>query len=127
CQLRASISCLNHSRFLASMAHQPFLVAAGLSLHPARRQPIRHWSDDFRLVDYHDLGGLWHGARLNFLLWGFWHGLALVVAHAWHRSIRLRGTIPRPLSWALTMAVVFYGWLLFRGHNVGDLWQWACR
>lgn len=26
------------------------------------------------------LGGLWHGARWNFVLWGLWHGLALLVS-----------------------------------------------
>ncbi|MBV9948830.1 MAG: MBOAT family protein [Myxococcales bacterium] len=32
------------------------------------------------------LGGLWHGASWNFVLWGALHGGALVVTRAWQRS-----------------------------------------
>jgi alginate O-acetyltransferase complex protein AlgI len=70
------------------------------------------------------LGGLWHGAQLNFLLWGLWHGLALAIAHLWHRSQLFGGRLPRPVSWAMTMVVVFYGWMLFRASSVDDLWNW---
>jgi len=31
------------------------------------------------------LSGLWHGAGLNFLVWGLWHGLLLVGHRAWSR------------------------------------------
>jgi alginate O-acetyltransferase complex protein AlgI len=55
------------------------------------------------------LGGLWHGASWNFVAWGVWHGTGLVWQRLW------RGGRPgRLLSWVLTMAFVFYGWLLFR-------------
>lgn len=63
------------------------------------------------------LGGLWHGAAWNFVLWGLWHGTGLALT----RNRRLTGLlnlVPRPLrgttSWALTMGFVFYGWMLFR-------------
>src|SRR5512143_887354 len=42
------------------------------------------------------LGGLWHGAGLNFVLWGALHGLALVV----HRALGRRGDPERPLEWS---------------------------
>ena len=29
------------------------------------------------------LGGLWHGAGWTFVLWGFYHGLLLLLNHAW--------------------------------------------
>src|SRR5688572_19864233 len=57
------------------------------------------------------LGGLWHGAAWNFVLWGAWHGAGLMIYRAWTSSAR---TVPRGLSWLLTMIFVFYGWLLFR-------------
>lgn len=70
------------------------------------------------------LGGLWHGARVNFLLWGWWHGLALCIVHSWQAGWGQRYRIPRPLGWILTMGVVFYGWLFFRAGDMDDLWRW---
>jgi hypothetical protein len=31
------------------------------------------------------LGGLWHGSRWTFAIWGAMHGLALIVHREWHR------------------------------------------
>jgi D-alanyl-lipoteichoic acid acyltransferase DltB (MBOAT superfamily) len=60
------------------------------------------------------LGGLWHGAAWNFVLWGAWHGLALVVQREWSRRARL----PRIAAWFLTLSTVGYGWLLFRAGSM---------
>jgi alginate O-acetyltransferase complex protein AlgI len=37
------------------------------------------------------LGGLWHGARWNFVLWGLWHGLALIAVGRGSRRSRTSG------------------------------------
>ena len=78
------------------------------------------------------LGGLWHGAALNYIFWGLWHGLGLLI-HRWWEGNRTpkagspRGgesAVPRksPLGWAVswlaTMAFVFYGWLVFRSGSM---------
>ncbi len=70
------------------------------------------------------LGGLWHGARLNFLLWGFLHGAALVVVHLWRGRAGGWFRLPVVVSWLLTTGVVFYGWLLFRAGSTDDLYAW---
>jgi D-alanyl-lipoteichoic acid acyltransferase DltB (MBOAT superfamily) len=62
------------------------------------------------------LGGLWHGARWNFVLWGAWHGLALVLHRRNHQSSE-RPRSFRPLGWLATMFVVLYGWMLFRAES----------
>jgi D-alanyl-lipoteichoic acid acyltransferase DltB (MBOAT superfamily) len=67
------------------------------------------------------LGGLWHGASWNFVLWGGLHGLALVVAHAWrsaHQAMGLRWPIP-PVAgivtaWLATQIFVLLCWIPFR-------------
>ncbi|MFO0809675.1 MAG: MBOAT family protein [Gemmataceae bacterium] len=68
------------------------------------------------------LGGLWHGASWNFVVWGALHGLLLIV----HRSFRSwcegRLEVSRLLEtsagWSLrvatTFAVVTAGWVFFR-------------
>ena len=68
--------------------------------------------------------GLWHGAAWNFVLWGLWHGLGLTV----HRIVcptpnaeRQTSTSVKTLSWAATMAFVFYGWLLFRARSLEQI------
>lgn len=63
------------------------------------------------------LGGLWHGAAMNFVLWGGWHGLALVLTRPSGGKTDQRTPTPRwriVLGRAVTLLVVLYGWLLFR-------------
>jgi alginate O-acetyltransferase complex protein AlgI len=57
------------------------------------------------------LGGLWHGAGWNFVIWGGMHGLALVAHREWERS-GLR--MPRPLGILLTFWWVCLAWIFFR-------------
>ena len=77
------------------------------------------------------LSGLWHGAGLQFLLFGVLHGVALVINHAW-RLVRpriwpdtghyLRST--RPIAWTLTFLVVVVALIWFHAASVaagGDI------
>ncbi len=59
------------------------------------------------------LCGFWHGASLNFLLWGMYHGLFLVL----ERAFRGRGTRIRFLGHLYTLLVVMFGWVLFRAET----------
>jgi D-alanyl-lipoteichoic acid acyltransferase DltB (MBOAT superfamily) len=80
------------------------------------------------------LGGLWHGAAWNFVLWGLWHGAGLAL----HRALRPGAdanatTTPSPmdrparhraaLGWLGTMAFVFYGWMLFRARSAAHVFS----
>lgn len=66
------------------------------------------------------LGGLWHGAAWNFAFWGLFHGICLMINHAWqalmqwayHRGRQLR--LPRGAAWVLTFLAVSVGWVFFR-------------
>ncbi len=58
------------------------------------------------------LSGLWHGASANFVLWGAFHGAALLIHRVW--SERRPAPAPKLIGWAATMTVVLFGWLLFR-------------
>lgn len=63
------------------------------------------------------LGGLWHGAAWNFVLWGLWHGLGLALTRSGLFGFRC----PRPLAWLATLLFVFYGWLLFRASSFNQI------
>ncbi len=63
------------------------------------------------------LGGLWHGAAWNFVLWGGMHGVALVIHRAW----RQRGLkMPVLLGWFLTFMFVNFSWVFFRAISFED-------
>ncbi len=57
------------------------------------------------------LGGLWHGAGLNFVLWGALHGAALSIHRGWSR-MGLR--MPRRAGQILTLLFVSLAWVPFR-------------
>lgn len=57
------------------------------------------------------LGGLWHGAAWNFVIWGLFHaGLIL----AWRGAGLLNVRSIKPLGTLLTFALVWTGWVFFR-------------
>ncbi len=58
------------------------------------------------------LGGLWHGASLNFILWGAFHGTGLSAEHAIDGRIGRR--TPAWLRWFVVFNLVVLGWILFR-------------
>ena len=69
------------------------------------------------------LGGLWHGAAWNFVIWGAYHGVLLSI----YRALGIRteaGSYPRVV--VLLLGILMFhltciGWLLFRAQNVGTI------
>lgn len=68
------------------------------------------------------LGGLWHGAAWNFVAWGLWQAMGLIVNRFWVEKISARRfTLPGGIAWLLTMAFTLYGWLLFRSNSADQV------
>lgn len=61
------------------------------------------------------LTGLWHGAGYNYILWGLFHGLLIVLERAGLSKILKKN---RGLSWLYAMLAVNTGWILFRNENL---------
>ncbi|HEV1999554.1 MAG TPA: MBOAT family O-acyltransferase, partial [Xanthobacteraceae bacterium] len=66
------------------------------------------------------LGGLWHGANWNFVIWGLLHGLALVVERALGLTNGERRRWPAWLAWLVTLHFVCLTWVFFRSPTLGD-------
>jgi D-alanyl-lipoteichoic acid acyltransferase DltB (MBOAT superfamily) len=61
------------------------------------------------------LGGLWHGASYNFVVWGGLHGVALAANRALSgREQRAPTGIRRVVSVLLTFHFVCFAWIFFR-------------
>ena len=69
------------------------------------------------------LGGLWHGAAWNFILWGAYQGSILTI----HRFFALgkKHSEPHRLKFIFMVLVFFlvtcYGWLLFRSNSIDQV------
>ncbi len=76
------------------------------------------------------LGGLWHGARWNFVLWGFYHGVLLMLAHFYHSTQaaeRIEPLISGKARNCLRIFIFFHltclGWLFFRASSLSQCWE----
>jgi alginate O-acetyltransferase complex protein AlgI len=70
------------------------------------------------------LGGLWHGANWTFVFWGGFHGLCIVINHAWHNvRARLGWPVGQERWWGrasaqmLTFIFVVVAWVFFRAET----------
>ena len=74
------------------------------------------------------IAGIWHGAALGYVVWGIFHGLALVVHRLTDsmsdRFENLEKFWQNPLgifvAWLLTQLMVFTSWIWFRLPNLQD-------
>jgi alginate O-acetyltransferase complex protein AlgI len=113
---------------------RPYLSASITEFWRRWHITLSHWLRDYvyislggnrrgRLRTYGNLlatmllGGLWHGASWNFVIWGAYHGLALGAERAlWGREER-KGIVRIPLA-ALTFLIVCVGWVFFRAKTL---------
>ncbi len=58
------------------------------------------------------IGGIWHGATANFLVWGALHGLGLAVVRFWQQRTKLH--LPPVLAQIATFHFVCFAWIFFR-------------
>jgi len=61
------------------------------------------------------LSGLWHGASLNFVLWGFIHGICLIVERVLKPYVNIKNPY---LKNFIVIFIVFNSWVLFRTNDL---------
>jgi len=73
------------------------------------------------------LGGFWHGANWNFILWGGMHGAALSLDKgreylAKKMRINVSAEVLRVAGIFITFNFVCFCWIFFRANSMGDAW-----
>ena len=67
--------------------------------------------------------GLWHGLTGYYILYGLYHGILLAANEVWQKKSKFYKKHKKEkwyqiVSWAVTMQLVMFGFLLFSGHLV---------
>ncbi len=65
------------------------------------------------------LTGLWHGASWNFLLWGIYYFILLVLEK--YVLGKIISEMPAAVSRVITFVLVLFGWVLFAFTDLGDI------
>ncbi len=77
------------------------------------------------------LGGLWHGASYNFVIWGALHGGGLAMNRMWQRARGDRhgssGFLWNALALLLTFHFVCLAWVFFRAPTLDHAWLMITR
>lgn len=65
------------------------------------------------------LTGLWHGASVNFILWGLYYGIILLIEKIFiGKYIK---NMPKILRHIYALLIIIFGWVLFRSTSFGEI------
>ncbi|MFL9481696.1 MBOAT family O-acyltransferase [Chitinophagaceae bacterium LWZ2-11] len=59
------------------------------------------------------LGGFWHGASWNFIIWGALHGLALIIHKLWLQIFKRKEGLSSSGSWNAVALFITFNWVCF--------------
>lgn len=66
------------------------------------------------------VSGLWHGNTWNFVLWGLWYAIFMIL-EKWGSNHHFRlPAVSRFFGWVYTLLVVMLGWVLFRATTLSQ-------
>ncbi len=67
--------------------------------------------------------GIWHGASWNFIVWGLWNGLFIIIERItnWHKK---DGPVIRFIQHGYTIFVFLIGWVMFRAPDITYAWDY---
>ena len=71
----------------------------------------------FNLAVVMVLGGIWHGAKWNFVFWGAFHG-TLLAFERWLGKRSVYEGLPRPGRIGITFLLMLFSWVLFRADDL---------
>jgi alginate O-acetyltransferase complex protein AlgI len=63
------------------------------------------------------VSGLWHGASITFIIWGFIHGILFILEQLISPLIKVHSKLKYILGLLITFSVVNFSWLFFRAES----------
>ncbi len=63
------------------------------------------------------LTGIWHGAAWNFIIWGIWYGLFLIIEKIAKKK-EYKIVIPTIIKYIYTLLIIIIGWVIFRAPDL---------
>lgn len=71
------------------------------------------------------LTGLWHGARWNFILWGLYFGILLMIEKLF--MLKLLKKAPALVSHIYSIIIILFGWVLFYFEDMSEMGVFISR
>lgn len=71
------------------------------------------------------LTGLWHGANYNFVLWGLYFFVILVIEKTF--LLKVLKKAPAAVAHIYSLFLIILGWVIFYFEDMGELWGYICR
>ena len=72
----------------------------------------------FTLFITWSLMGLWHGASWNFVFWGIWNFLVIVLFRFINNFLMNDSFLKNIISWSISINLIMLGWVFFRSENL---------
>ena len=72
----------------------------------------------FTLFITWSLMGLWHGASWNFVFWGIWNFLVIVLFRFINNFLMNNSFLKNIISWSISTNLIMLGWVFFRSENL---------
>jgi alginate O-acetyltransferase complex protein AlgI len=84
--------------------------------YPLERRRLPLIGQQLNILLVFMLTGLWHGLTINFLIWGFVHGVALTLeSTSFGRWLK---NAWRPIQFIYTFSIVAFSWIFFRSPSL---------
>ena len=65
------------------------------------------------------LTGLWHGAAWNFIIWGLYYGILLLLEKLYLN--KLLDKLPKIINYIYTIIIIMIGWMIFRANSLNEI------
>lgn len=84
-----------------------------------RKGKLRHFTN---IIIVWILTGLWHGANLNFLLWGTYFGVIIILEKLLNRILK---RLPNMIRHLYSFVLICFGWMIFALDRIRDVKLYA--
>ena len=106
-------------RVLAAVAHLPRHLVPGVPLYPLRGNWVSKPRLFFNLLVVWAATGIWHGASWNFLIWGLYFAVLLILEKAFLGKLLQK--LPAALQHLYTLFLVLVSWAIFAVEDFGHM------